>query len=152
MALVFGGASLLLRRADILQMKMTIVDGLLGAALFGGLLIGRNPLKALLGAAFHLTDRAWAVLAMRYGAFWWACAVANEIVRNTQTQATWALFPCRGDHRPPSFSPWRRHPSCSSTVSARRTPSSPSRRKPACSARRLGRSRTTCLQNDAKPR
>ena len=37
LGLVFGGASLWLHRADILQMKMTIVDGVLGAVLFGGL-------------------------------------------------------------------------------------------------------------------
>ncbi|MGH8277570.1 MAG: septation protein IspZ, partial [Steroidobacteraceae bacterium] len=37
LALVFGGASLILHRAEILQMKMTIVDALLGALLLGGL-------------------------------------------------------------------------------------------------------------------
>lgn len=92
MALVFGGASLLLRRADILQMKMTIVDGLLGAALFGGLLLKRNPLKAILGGAFQLSDRAWMILAVRYGVFWWASALANEFIRRTQSQETWAAF------------------------------------------------------------
>ncbi len=92
MALVFGGVSLALHSKDILKMKMTIVDGLLGAVLFGGLMIGRNPLKGLLGGAFDLDDRAWATLAIRYGAFWWGCAVVNEIVRRTQTDATWAAF------------------------------------------------------------
>jgi intracellular septation protein len=92
LALVFGGASLFLHRADILQMKMTIVDGLLGAVLFGGLALKKNPLKAILGGAFHLTDRAWAVLAIRYGLFWWACALANEVIRRTQSQETWAVF------------------------------------------------------------
>lgn len=92
MALVFGGASLVLHRADILQMKMTIVDAILGAVLFGGLAIRKNPLKFILGGAFALTDKAWSVLAVRYGLFWWACAAANEIVRRTQTAETWAIF------------------------------------------------------------
>jgi intracellular septation protein len=92
LALVFGGASLILHRADILQMKMTIVDGVLGAVLFGGLLMNKNPLKALLGGAFDLPDRAWRVLAVRYGLFWWACAIANEVVRRTQTAETWGVF------------------------------------------------------------
>jgi intracellular septation protein len=92
LALVFGGASLLLHRPDIVQMKMTIVDGVLGAALFGGILMGKNPLKLMLGASFHLTDRAWTILAIRYGLFWWACAGANEVVRRTQTAETWAIF------------------------------------------------------------
>ncbi len=92
LALVFGGASLLLHRADILQMKMTIVDGILGAVLFGGLAMRKNPLKALLGGAFDLPDRAWKILAIRYGVFWWGCAVANEVVRRTQSAESWAIF------------------------------------------------------------
>jgi intracellular septation protein len=92
LALVFGGLSLALHRADILQMKMTIVDGILGALLFGGLAMKKNPLKMILGGSFKLTDHAWAVLAIRYGVFWWACAAANEIVRRTQTAEMWAMF------------------------------------------------------------
>ena len=92
LALLFGGASLYLHRADILQMKMTIVDGILGALLFGGLAIGKNPLKALLGGAFDLSDTAWRTLAVRYGLFWWACAIANEVVRRTQTATVWGTF------------------------------------------------------------
>jgi len=61
LALVFVGASLLLHRADILQMKMTIVDGVLGAVLFGGLLMKKNPLKALLGGAMHMWLTVWAI-------------------------------------------------------------------------------------------
>ena len=92
LGLVFGGASLLLHRADILQVKMTIVDGILGAVLFGGLALKKNPLKALLGSAFDLSDQAWKVLAIRYGVFWWGCAIANEVVRRTQSAETWAVF------------------------------------------------------------
>jgi intracellular septation protein len=92
LALLFGGASLILHRADILQMKMTIVDAILGAVLLGGLAMGKNPLKALLGAAIELSDRAWRILAVRYALFFWACAVANEVVRRTQSATTWAAF------------------------------------------------------------
>jgi intracellular septation protein len=92
LGLVFGSASLILHRADILQMKMTIVDGILGAVLFAGLAMKKNPLKALLGGAFDLPDRAWRVLAIRYGLFWWACAIANEVVRRTQSAVTWGAF------------------------------------------------------------
>jgi intracellular septation protein len=91
-AILFGGTSLLLHRNDILQMKMTIVDTLFGAALFGALLLKRNPLKWLLGSALDLPDQAWRQLMIRYGFFFWACAVANEIVRRTQTTEVWAMF------------------------------------------------------------
>lgn len=92
LALLFGAASLLFHRNDIIQMKMTIVDGVLGTALFIGLALGKNPLKALLGGAFDLADSAWRALTIRYALFWWACAIANEIVRRTQTAHDWGLF------------------------------------------------------------
>jgi intracellular septation protein len=92
MALVFGGLSIALHRNDLLQMKMSIVDGALGAALFGGLALRRNPLKVLLGSAMSLPDAAWRVLTIRYGVFFWASAIANEIVRRTQTAEVWAAF------------------------------------------------------------
>lgn len=92
MALVFGGLSLALHRNDLLQMKMTIVDGCLGAALFVGLIAGRNPLKMLLGGAMSLPDKAWRVLTIRYGLFFWASAIANEVIRRTQTPEVWATF------------------------------------------------------------
>jgi intracellular septation protein len=92
LALLFGVATLLLHRNELVKMKMTIVDGLLGAALFIGLLMGKNPLKMLLGGALSLSDRAWRILAVRYGVFWWACAGANEWVRHTFSDADWAKF------------------------------------------------------------
>ena len=92
MALVFGGLSLALHRADLLQMKMSIVDGSLGAALFGGLALKRNPLKLLLGSAMKLPEGAWRVLTIRYALFFWASAIANEIIRRTQTAEVWATF------------------------------------------------------------
>jgi intracellular septation protein len=92
MALVFGGLSLALHRNDLLQMKMTIVDGVLGAVLFIGMAVKRNPLKLLLGSAIALPDEAWRVLTIRYGLFFWASAIANEIVRRTQTPEIWATF------------------------------------------------------------
>ena len=47
----FGGLSIALHRNDLLQMKMSIVDGALGAALFGGLALKKNPqISALIGS------------------------------------------------------------------------------------------------------
>lgn len=92
MAVLFTSLALVLHRNDLLQMKMSIVDGVLGAVLFGGLLTKRNPLKRLMGHALELPEKAWRVLMFRYGVFFWACALANEIVRRTQTAEVWATF------------------------------------------------------------
>lgn len=91
-ALLFGGLSLALHRNDLLQMKMTIVDGLLGAVLLIGLALGRNPLKVVFSGALALPDEAWRVLTVRYAIFFWCSALANEIVRRTQTAEVWATF------------------------------------------------------------
>jgi intracellular septation protein len=92
MALVFGGVSLVFHRADILQMKMTMVDGVLGAVLLAGIAMKRNLLKMLLGSAIQLPEQAWRVLTIRYALFFWASAIANEIIRRTQTAEVWASF------------------------------------------------------------
>jgi intracellular septation protein len=92
LAIGFGGASLLLRDPQILKMKMSIVDGILGAVLIGGVVMGKNPLKYLLHATFSLPDKAWTQLAIRYGFFWWACAIANEVVRRNFSDQVWVLF------------------------------------------------------------
>ena len=92
LALVFGGLSLALHNNDWIKMKMTVVDGLLGLVLFVGLALNKNPLKAILGGAFSLSDKAWRTLAIRYGLFWWACAIANEWVRRTQSDHIFVYF------------------------------------------------------------
>ncbi|MDE2356266.1 MAG: septation protein IspZ [Alphaproteobacteria bacterium] len=92
LALIFGGLSLALKNNDFIKMKMTLVDGLLGAVLFAGLALGKNPLKAILGGAFSLPDHAWRTLTVRYAVFWWVCAAANEWVRRTQSDHTFVYF------------------------------------------------------------
>ncbi|HEY3798200.1 MAG TPA: septation protein IspZ [Caulobacteraceae bacterium] len=92
MAIVFATLAIVLHRNDLLQMKMTITDSALGALLFGGLAMRRNPLKRLLGQTLTLPDKAWRVLTIRYGLFFWASAAANEVIRRTQTTQVWAEF------------------------------------------------------------
>jgi len=70
---------------DILQMKMTIVDGVLGAVLFVGVAAKKKPAQGRPRRSLFSTRFRLAHLALRYGLFWWACAIANEIVRRTLT-------------------------------------------------------------------
>ncbi|HWA60311.1 MAG TPA: septation protein IspZ [Caulobacteraceae bacterium] len=91
-ALVFGGLTLIFHDPKFVKMKLTFIDSALAAGLIGGLMTGRNPLKSLLGDAFHLPDGAWRVLTIRYALFFAACAVANEAVWRTQSDARWGIF------------------------------------------------------------
>jgi len=91
-ALVFGTLTLVLHDKSFVKMKLTFVDGVLALLLFGGLLAGRQPLKSVLGATLTLPDQAWRTLTIRYGLFFAVCAVANEVVWRTQSDARWAMF------------------------------------------------------------
>lgn len=91
-ALVFGGLTLYFHDPKFVKMKLTFVDSALAVGLVGGLLSGRNPLKSLLGDAFHMDDGSWRVLTIRYAGFFALCAVANEVVWRTQSNETWGTF------------------------------------------------------------
>jgi intracellular septation protein len=88
----FGGLSLVLHDKQILKMKLTFLEGGLGAALLIGLAMRRNLLKMLLGEAVRLPDPAWRTLTLRYAAFFLLAALANEIVRNTMSDMAWVWF------------------------------------------------------------
>ena len=92
MALVFGVATLVFHDARIIKMKTTVLDGALGTALIVGFGLGRSPVKLLLGSTLQLSEAAWRRLTLRYGLFFLALAVANEVIWRTQTDATWVLF------------------------------------------------------------
>ena len=91
-ALVFGTLTLVFHDKSFVKMKLTFVDGFLTILLFGGYLLKRNPLKALMGSNLTLPDEAWRTLSVRYAFFFLASAIANEFVWRTQTDARWAIF------------------------------------------------------------
>ena len=91
-ALVFGLATLVFHDPRIVKMKTTAIDLALGLAMFGGLYLRRNPLKALIGDALKLTDAGWRRLTLRYGVFFLGMAALNEVVWRTQSDAVWVAF------------------------------------------------------------
>lgn len=92
MALVFGTLTLVFHDPKFVKMKMTFVDTALGTAVLSGLFFKRMPIKALMGGALEMPDPAWRTLSLRYGLFFLACAVINEAVWRTQTDARWAIW------------------------------------------------------------
>jgi intracellular septation protein len=91
-ALVFGLLTVVFNDPTFVKIKPTVVNFVLGSALFIGLAMKKNPLKALMGDALKMTDEGWRKLSQRYGLFFWAMAVLNEVVRNTQSDAVWVVF------------------------------------------------------------
>lgn len=81
-ALVFGLLTLFTGDGLWVKLKVTILNGCLAVALLGGLMAGKQPLKALLGSVIPINDRAWRILTFRYGLYFLVVAIANELVRS----------------------------------------------------------------------
>ena len=89
---IFGGATLFFHDERIIKMKLTILDAGIGVFLISGALRGKNPLKALMGDAFHLPDPVVRTLTLRYALFFLALAAGNEVIWRTQSTRIWALY------------------------------------------------------------
>ncbi|HEY3947960.1 inner membrane-spanning protein YciB [Phenylobacterium sp.] len=92
LGLIFGGLTIFFHDARFIKVKPTILYTAFGLFLVTGALRGKNPLKVLMGDAFHLPDPAVRTLTLRYALFFFALAVANEVVWRTQSTVTWAFF------------------------------------------------------------
>jgi intracellular septation protein len=91
-AIIFGGLTLLFDDEMWVKVKPTVLNGMFAVFLLGGRLIGRMPLKIVLGEVVQLPDNLWRTLSVRYGLFFLLMAILNEAVWRTQTTETWALF------------------------------------------------------------
>jgi intracellular septation protein len=90
--LVFGGLTLWLQNDEFIKMKPTIVNALFGSALLGGLLFGRPLLGYVFDTVFKLDDEGWRKLTFRWGIFFFALAVLNEIVWRSFSTDAWVNF------------------------------------------------------------
>lgn len=91
-ALVFGTLTVVLHDDTFVKMKPTALNLAFAAALLGGYAVGKSPVKLLMGEALTLSEAGWRRLTLRYGLFFLAMAVLNEVVWRTQPAATWVLF------------------------------------------------------------
>ncbi|MBB3905419.1 septation protein A [Methylobacterium brachythecii] len=89
---VFGGLTLALQDKTFIMMKPTIVNSLFGLVLLGGLLFRKSLLSVVLDSVFALTEEGWRKLTFRWGLFFLALAVLNEVVWRTQTEDFWVSF------------------------------------------------------------
>ena len=90
--LIFGGLTIFFHDERFIKVKPTILYSLLGLFLISGALRGKNPLKVLMGDAFHLPDPVVRTLTLRYALFFFALAIANEAVWRTQSTIFWGFY------------------------------------------------------------
>lgn len=90
--IIFGGLTLYYHDTTWIKIKLTVMNAAFGLVLLVGLLLKKQPLKALLGEALPLKEEAWPKLTLYYGIFFCVVAVANEIIWRTQLEAIWVTF------------------------------------------------------------
>lgn len=88
----FGGLTLYFNDPSFIKMKPTIINLVFAVTLFGGVLIGRPPLRYILGEIVKLTDAGWRLLSIRYGIFFLAMAALNELVWRNFSEPLWVNF------------------------------------------------------------
>lgn len=92
LGLIFGGLTIFFHDERFIKIKPTILYAAFGLFLVTGALRGKNPLKVLMGDAFHLPDAVVRTLTLRYALFFFFLAGLNEAVWRTQTTVVWGLF------------------------------------------------------------
>ncbi len=90
---VFGGLTLWLQNDVFIKMKPTIVNGIFASLLLGGLFLFDRPLLGyVFDQAFKLDDAGWRKLTLRWGLFFIALAVVNEVVWRNFSERFWVNF------------------------------------------------------------
>lgn len=92
MVLIFGGLTLYLKNDIFIKIKVTVLYGFFSATLLGGLAFNRLFIKYVFAQAFELTETGWRQLTWRWGLFFAALAIANELVWRHASTATWVSF------------------------------------------------------------
>lgn len=92
LALVFGTLTVVFKDPIFLKLKPTITMTLFGVVLLGGLLARKNFLKMLMGSELAMSEAVWRTFTLRYGLFFFAIAILNEVIWRTQSEQVWATF------------------------------------------------------------
>ena len=88
----FGGLTWVLDDPFYIKIKPTVISSLIAVTLIGGLLIKRNPLKAMLGTKLQLSDAGWRQVTWMWAAMFATSALANEIAWRNLSDDGWVTF------------------------------------------------------------
>jgi len=90
--IIFGGLTFYFHDTTFAKMKPTVINGLFGAVLLGGLLFRQSLLRYVFGDVYKLRPAGWSILTLRWGIFFFVLAVLNEIVWRTMGDGNWATY------------------------------------------------------------
>ena len=91
---IFGALTLIFEDELFIKIKPTVVSLLIACVLAGGAILGRNPLKSVLGDSMKITldDRGWQRLTWLWVGMFCSIAGANEIAWRTLSTDGWVSF------------------------------------------------------------
>ncbi|MGC6516641.1 MAG: septation protein IspZ [Candidatus Puniceispirillaceae bacterium] len=89
---IFGGLTLITEDEFFIKIKPTVISALFAIGLGAGQLLGRNPLKAILGSQMHMQDEGWRKMTYIWMAMFASTAIANEIAWRTLSTDAWVNF------------------------------------------------------------
>jgi len=90
--MAFGGLTIYLQNETFIKVKPTIIYALFATLLLGGLAMGRSLIALVLDSMFQLDAEGWRKLTLRWGIFFVAMAVLNEIVWRSVSTDAWVAF------------------------------------------------------------
>ena len=92
LVLIFGGLTIFFKDPTFIKLKPTIVYLLFSCFLFLGLILKKNFLKIYLSSIIKLKDIGWNILTKRWGIFFVAMAILNEIIWRNFSTDVWVSF------------------------------------------------------------
>lgn len=92
LVVIFGGMTIYFNDERFFKMKPTMIYLLFGGALGVGLLQGKSYLATMMEEAMPLQHEGWMILTKRITGFFFALAIANEIIWRTMSTDAWVTF------------------------------------------------------------
>lgn len=90
------GLSYIFQDPRFLYYKPTVMNVAYGVLAIGGVLIGKNLITMMMGEAVQLPRKAWDILAIRWGIFFFVLAGINEYVWRNFSEEFWVNFKLLG--------------------------------------------------------
>jgi intracellular septation protein len=92
LVVIFGGLSVWLNDERFFKMKPTMIYLLFAGVLSFGLLRGKIWLALVMEEVLPMRPEGWVILTRRLIGFFFALAVANEVIWRTMSDQTWVNF------------------------------------------------------------
>ena len=92
----FGGLTLIFEDEFFIKIKPTVISSLMAMVIFAAQMLGRQPMKFLLGKQISLTTKGWNYLSIVWITMFVVTALANEIAWRTLSTDAWVSFKAFG--------------------------------------------------------